>query len=51
MNNEEYLLIGIIKILVIHTLYHGIFSVSKKDIHKYLDHHYNPEAGYYFERA
>lgn len=75
MNNEEYLLkcherpfinwynknfsdVG----LVIHTVYHGIFSVSKKDIHKrslesyknlikYLDHHSNPEAGHYFERA
>jgi hypothetical protein len=43
-------------------VYAGIFAVSKEDIQhrsldsyknliKYLDHHSNPEAGHYFERA
>jgi hypothetical protein len=43
-------------------IFYGIFAVSKKDIRKrslqsykdlirYVDHHSNPEAGHYFERA
>lgn len=46
----------------VYSVWNGIFSVSKKNIHnrslefykkliKYIDFHSNPEAGHYFERA